>query len=52
MAVPHQSAKLDRQVAAVADAEALKFTSGCGMGWGQCMPRGHGASRIQSLRTF
>lgn len=52
MAVPHQSAKLDRQVAAVADAEARKFISGCAMGCGQYMPRGHGASRIQSLRAF
>jgi hypothetical protein len=52
VAVRHQSVEPDRQVAAVADAEALKFISGYTMGWGRCVPRGHGASRIQSLRTF
>jgi len=41
--VRHQSVEPDRQVAAVADAEALKFISGYTMGWSRCVPRGHGA---------
>src|SRR6266478_2524498 len=52
VAVRRQSVEPDRQVAAVAGAEAQKFINRCAMGWGRCMPRGHGASRIQSLRTF
>ena len=52
VAVRRQSVEPDRQVAAVAGAEAQKFIDRCAMGWGRCTARGHGASRIQSLRTL